>query len=104
MKKFNTGIFYCSMREVGGDIYNVYKFKLRNEEYYGFFLVDASGHGVSAALVTVVIALSLENLLIETKSPNKLLTKLGFTIANRLQSSFFATGVQSTSDRASIRV
>jgi sigma-B regulation protein RsbU (phosphoserine phosphatase) len=93
LKKFNTGIFYCSMREVGGDIYNFYKVKLREEEYTGFFLVDASGHGVSAALVTVVIALSLENLLAETKSPHRLLTKLGFTIANRLQSSFFATGV-----------
>lgn len=90
-KKFNIGKIYRPMREVSGDLYQYFHFA--EENYYGFFLADASGHGVSAALVTVVMAQSLQAIMKETHSPIEAINKLGEVIANRLQASFFATGV-----------
>ncbi len=90
-KKFKIGKIYRPMREVSGDLYQYFQFE--EENYFGFFLADASGHGVSAALVTVVMAQSLQAIMKETHSPIEAINKLGEVIANRLQASFFATGV-----------
>jgi len=93
-KKFKIGKIYRPMREVSGDIYQYFYFDEGNEkEFYGFFLADASGHGVSAALVTVVMAMSLQGIMKENHDPIFAINYLGETIANRLQASFFATGV-----------
>ncbi|MGE8719915.1 PP2C family protein-serine/threonine phosphatase [Leptospira terpstrae] len=90
-KKFNIGKLYRPMREVSGDLYQYFQFPEKN--YYGFFLADASGHGVSAALVTVVMAMSLQAIMKENHSAIQAINQLGEVIANRLQASFFATGV-----------
>lgn len=90
-KKFNIGKLYRPMREVSGDLYQYFQFPENN--YYGFFLADASGHGVSAALVTVVMAMSLQAIMKENQSAIQAINQLGEVIANRLQASFFATGV-----------
>ncbi|MCG6140815.1 SpoIIE family protein phosphatase [Leptospira mtsangambouensis] len=90
-KKFNIGKLYRPMREVSGDLYQYFQFPENN--YYGFFLADASGHGVSAALVTVVMAMSLQAIMKENHSAIQAINQLGEVIANRLQASFFATGV-----------
>lgn len=90
-KKFNIGKLYRPMREVSGDLYQYFQFPEQN--YYGFFLADASGHGVSAALVTVVMAMSLQSIMKENHSAIEAINQLGEVIANRLQASFFATGV-----------
>ncbi|EMY68832.1 SpoIIE family protein phosphatase [Leptospira vanthielii] len=90
-KKFNIGKLYRPMREVSGDLYQYFQFPEQN--YYGFFLADASGHGVSAALVTVVMAMSLQAIMKENHSAIEAINQLGEVIANRLQASFFATGV-----------
>lgn len=98
-KKFNIGKIYRPMREVSGDIYQYFYFPEENgQEFYGFFLADASGHGVSAALVTVVMAMSLQGIMKENHDPISAINLLGGTIANRLQASFFATGVFVTFD------
>ncbi|MCW7459437.1 SpoIIE family protein phosphatase [Leptospira bandrabouensis] len=90
-KKFNIGKLYRPMREVSGDLYQYFQFP--DKDYYGFFLADASGHGVSAALVTVVMAMSLQSIMKENHSAIQAINQLGEVIANRLQASFFATGV-----------
>ncbi|MCT8332498.1 SpoIIE family protein phosphatase [Leptospira sp. 85282-16] len=90
-KKFNIGKLYRPMREVSGDLYQYFQFPDNN--FYGFFLADASGHGVSAALVTVVMAMSLQSIMKENHSAIQAINQLGEVIANRLQASFFATGV-----------
>lgn len=90
-KKFNIGKLYRPMREVSGDLYQYFQFP--EKDYYGFFLADASGHGVSAALVTVVMAMSLQAIMKENHSAIQAINQLGEVIANRLQASFFATGV-----------
>lgn len=41
---------------IGGDIFNVLRI---HEDYAGFYIIDVSGHGVPAALVTVSITQSL---------------------------------------------
>ncbi|MGJ4733518.1 PP2C family protein-serine/threonine phosphatase [Leptospira levettii] len=90
-KKFNIGKLYRPMREVSGDLYQY--FQIPEKNFYGFFLADASGHGVSAALVTVVMAMSIQSIMKENPAPIHAINSLGEVIANRLQASFFATGV-----------
>ncbi len=93
-KKFKIGKLYRPMREVSGDLYQYFYFDEGDgKEFYAFFLADASGHGVSAALVTVVMAMSLQGIMKENHDPIFAINFLGETIANRLQASFFATGV-----------
>ncbi|MCB1143542.1 MAG: SpoIIE family protein phosphatase [Leptospiraceae bacterium] len=95
-KDFKVATFYRPMREVSGDIYHFYKFRnarIPSRKYTGFFFADASGHGVSAALVTTVTLLSIENIIAKSIRPNYIIQQLANVIGNRFQSSFFATGV-----------
>ncbi len=96
LKALKVATSYRPMREVSGDIYHFYRFpagKMNKKDYYGIFFADASGHGVSAALVTTVTLLSLENILLKSIHPGYIIQKLGDFIGNRFQSSFFATAV-----------
>jgi len=83
-KKYNIAVYYRPMREVSGDIYNFFNFKVQDEEYKAIFFADASGHGVSAALITAITLMSL---------PHSVVGLLNNLMCDRLQSSFFATGV-----------
>ena len=88
--------YYKPMREVSGDIYHYYNFehkKNENKKYTGLFFADASGHGVSAALVTTVTLLSVESIVSNKITPNYVLQQLSNIVGNRFQSSFFATAV-----------
>ncbi len=44
--------FYMAMTEVGGDFYGINKV---TDSKYRFFLADATGHGIQAALITMAI-------------------------------------------------
>ncbi|PJZ70416.1 hypothetical protein CH373_04905 [Leptospira perolatii] len=90
IKEFNPAIFYLPMREVSGDIYNFFNI---NSDLKAIFLGDAVGHGVSAALVTSVIQMSLNSALEETHNPGKVINKLCFDMFTILQSAFLASGV-----------
>ncbi len=94
-KDFKVATFYRPMREVSGDIYHFYRFRSakNKKKYAGFFFADASGHGVSAALVTTVTLLSIESIITRSIRPNFIIQQLANIIGNRFQSSFFATGV-----------
>jgi len=88
--------YYKPMREVSGDIYHYYRLthkKKSNKKYTGIFFADASGHGVSAALVTTVTLLSVESIVSKNFKPNYVLQQLSNIVGNRFQSSFFATSV-----------
>ena len=96
LKALKVATSYRPMREVSGDIYHFYKFpagKMNKKEYQGIFFADAPGHGVSAALVTTVLIMSLENIIAKSIHPGYIIQKLGDIIGNRFQSSFFATAV-----------
>jgi len=83
-------MYYRPLREVSGDIYNFYKLA---GGYKGLFFADAAGHGVSAALITTITIMSLEDVLKKTIKPWEVLTQLNTFLADKLQSSFFATAV-----------
>jgi hypothetical protein len=88
--------YYKPMREVSGDIYHYYRLthkKNSDKKYTGIFFADASGHGVSAALVTTVTLLSVESIVSKSFKPNYVLQQLSNIVGNRFQSSFFATSV-----------
>jgi sigma-B regulation protein RsbU (phosphoserine phosphatase) len=49
---FKIAIFHKPLMEVSGDYHDIFKL---NNDSYGFLVTDVSGHGVSAALITVLI-------------------------------------------------
>lgn len=91
--KFSIGTCYLPLRKVSGDIYLFYKIESKDETSDCFFLADASGHGISAALVTVMISMFLESILYRTTEPSQVIYQLSDLMGSRLQSSFFATAV-----------
>ncbi len=88
LKQINASIYYRPLREVSGDVYAVYEFP---GGHRAIFFADASGHGVSAALITTITLLSLDEVLRKTINPREVITRLNQTLSDRLQSSFFAT-------------
>ena len=86
-ESININSLYLPMVEVGGDIFDFYpidKNKVR------VFLADATGHGVEAALITMLIKSELESLKQQSLSPGQLLQVLNDTFYNKYNSlSFF---------------
>ncbi|TGN06968.1 SpoIIE family protein phosphatase [Leptospira ilyithenensis] len=66
----NVQILYQPLSEVGGDIFSVKKIQ---DTYFRFFLVDATGHGLQAALYTMMIQSEFERLNEIALKPNDLL-------------------------------
>lgn len=90
LTRYRGAIYYRPMREVSGDIYGMFPFE---KNFAGFFFADASGHGVSAALITTITVQSLENALKKSMTPRKIVSTLNNSLAQRFESSYFATGV-----------
>lgn len=63
-------ILYQPIAEVGGDIYFIKKIQ---DFYYRFFLADATGHGLQAALYTMMIQSEFERITDVAMRPNDLL-------------------------------
>jgi sigma-B regulation protein RsbU (phosphoserine phosphatase) len=89
LPRYKGAIYYRPMREVSGDIYGMFPFA---RDYAGFFFADASGHGVSAALITTITVQSLENALKKNMNPRRIVGSLNNSLAQRFESSYFATG------------
>jgi hypothetical protein len=64
---------YIPLDDIGGDIYDVSEI---NKKMIRIFLADATGHGVQAALITMVIKAEYESLKYQTRTPKKLLKYL----------------------------
>ncbi|MCE9500085.1 MAG: SpoIIE family protein phosphatase [Leptospira sp.] len=94
-ENFNIDVWYRPLREVSGDIYQFCKLHgdSSGKNEIGVFFADASGHGVSAALVTTVTLLSLEAILHKVKTPAHALSELSKVLSERFVSSFFATSI-----------
>lgn len=56
VQNLDFGVFFRPAGYVSGDIYDVFKL---DEEHVGFYVADAVGHGVPAALMTMFIKRSL---------------------------------------------
>ncbi len=66
-------IHFEPMIEVGGDIYDIYKI---NENKFRFFVADSTGHGVQAALTTMIIKSEYDRVKVKKRPPNEILTLL----------------------------
>jgi sigma-B regulation protein RsbU (phosphoserine phosphatase) len=86
---------------VSGDIYDVIQL---DDDHIGLFLADAVGHGVSAALMTMVICQSLTTRVLEGSSwrilgPGEVLSRLNQQmLRHRVHPSRFATAVYAVID------
>ncbi len=95
------GVIFHPAGYVSGDIYDVQKL---DEHTIGFFLADAVGHGVPAALMTMVIARGMQLRLptqsgFEMYTPGEALETLNRELVRRhMRSPRFATAVVGTLD------
>lgn len=89
-QEYKPALVYRPLSEVSGDIYNFFKI---NDRFKGVFLADATGHGVSAALVTSVLFFHLNKLLAQEKSPLKIVRALSAQLKTDLNELFFATAL-----------
>jgi serine phosphatase RsbU (regulator of sigma subunit) len=93
------GALWRPAHYVSGDIYEVARL---DEDHVGFFIADAVGHGVPAALMTMVICRSLLPKEVEGNTyrlipPSEVLARLNDDmIRRRSRSSRFATAVYAT--------
>lgn len=87
---YKVAVYYRPLREVSGDIYH---FEKISDMHKSLFLADATGHGVSAALVTSIIMMNLRSIKDQTTHPIKVMQKLSFRMNQLLQCSFFASGI-----------
>ncbi len=88
--KLRYSVNYLPMDEVGGDFYDIYP--LQNGRYR-FFLADATGHGVQAALVTIAIKGEYENLKSKYENPADLLSELNNAILNKYKTLYFTGAI-----------
>ncbi|MBE7437197.1 MAG: SpoIIE family protein phosphatase [Spirochaetales bacterium] len=91
---FAPAIIYEPFREVSGDIYGFYKLRARSGgNLHCFFFADATGHGVSAALVTTVILQHLRSAINRSVRPGQVLDQVGGKMEATFQARFNATAV-----------
>ncbi|MBX7058009.1 MAG: SpoIIE family protein phosphatase [Leptospirales bacterium] len=90
VEQYKPALFYRPMRQVSGDVYKFYKLR---DGHTGVFFADAAGHGVSAALITTITILSLDEALQHQLNPAQVMTSLNAHLAERLDTSYYATGV-----------
>ncbi len=78
----NLGIhvLFKPMIEVGGDIYDIIQLE---DGYYRIFLADAVGHGVQAALTTMLIKIEYDNAKYSKETPDKIITLLNDRFISR---------------------
>jgi sigma-B regulation protein RsbU (phosphoserine phosphatase) len=105
--RFTAAALWRPASYVSGDIYNVMRL---DEHHVGAFLLDAVGHGVPAALLTLVISRGLQTKEIEGKSyrllePSESLAKVNTDMMVRGgKSTRFATAVYAVLDTRTGRV
>ncbi len=101
------GVLFKPAGYVSGDIYHIARL---DENHLGFFLADAVGHGVPAALMTMVIAhgLTMKEILADSYRiipPGEVLAKLNAAIiSEHAENGRFATGVYGIIDIRSYQV
>lgn len=66
-------VHYQPFIQVGGDIYDACRVR---EGYYRFFIADATGHGIQAALVTMLIKSVYDKFKMDSVSPGEILLRL----------------------------
>ncbi len=79
IEDINISIHFEPMIEVGGDIYDIYK---RSKNNFRIFIADATGHGVQAALTTMIIKSEYDRVKVKGLTPDIILQKLNNSYYN----------------------
>lgn len=99
------GVLFRPVGYVSGDIYDA---ALLDDGHVGFLIADAVGHGVPAALMTMVISRALRSIRTEdgrVLPPGEVLTRLNADLLkSRRQSPRFGTAIYGVLDTATMRV
>ena len=85
-KIMNISYEYRPMMEVSGDFIDV--LHMQRENKLGLFICDVSGHGIAAALFTVMVKISLQSIVKNTTSPAEILTNLSNSLAGKMGNNF----------------
>lgn len=86
-ESFETGALYKPMIAVGGDLYDL---KYRNNAELGIFICDVSGHGVSGALLSSMVKISLNQWDETLDDPAKTLEMIHKSIKDKLGNHFIS--------------
>lgn len=97
-----SAVFYQPMHEVGGDFYGLVSD--RHTQRILFFVGDATGHGVSGAILAGIIASTMQNLFLRYPhhSPRKLLQTLLESVRTVLTQQEETSGPQAIREGADI--
>ncbi len=76
----DVGVHFTPMIEVGGDIFDIYR---RDSGECRIFLADATGHGIQAALVTMLIKGEYDKIKNTKAGPGEILSELNDSFYNR---------------------
>ncbi|MCB1307406.1 MAG: SpoIIE family protein phosphatase [Leptospiraceae bacterium] len=83
-------VYYRPLREVSGDVFKFYNRK-RNQR--ALFFADATGHGVSAALITSLMIQTMDHMIRDGRTPAELIRELNDRLEQRLRGAYFSTCV-----------
>lgn len=91
---------YIPMIGIGGDLYDFIDF--RDDDAFGLFVCDVSGHGVSAALVSSMVKAHLSTVRYACESPAELLRYLNEKLSGQIGDHFVTAfyGIYRRSDRS----
>jgi sigma-B regulation protein RsbU (phosphoserine phosphatase) len=85
LKAFDIDFIYIPCYSVGGDFFYFFKY---SDSKLGVFLADVVGHGIQAALITMILKTLLDNFLKEKKDPVDLLHELNSQLISILGGKF----------------
>jgi sigma-B regulation protein RsbU (phosphoserine phosphatase) len=89
MDFLKSGLLYLPHSKVSGDIY---RFSKTREDQFRLFLGDATGHGVSAAFITMMVQMALSSLR-TNRTSIEVIQKLNKLLAMCIPDDKFMTGV-----------
>ncbi len=95
-KGFDIDFRYIPCFMVGGDFYYFMPF---SEKKLGVFVADVVGHGMQAALITMILKTLLDNFIEQNKTPSELLSEMNLQLINILGGKFtYVTAVYTILD------
>ena len=87
---FSSQIYFDPLMYVSGDFYD---YHIYDDGSVGFFICDASGHGVPAAFITMIAKLHFVDISRRTKDPAELFHEMNEAICREIQTGSYLTGV-----------
>jgi len=86
--KLKTSIYYAPLEKVSGDYYDMFEFE---DGSIGLLMMDASGHGVPAALVTMLAKVIIARLAPENQVPGQMLSIANTDLSRAIVTSDYLT-------------